>query len=394
MSFLAILFASTLSAHAGTVEDQIQVAKKALADQDSKAAQSALKTAEKAAPDADVVLSQTTVAQLHYYRGMGYFLKGDKKERDMDAWRKALVANNELQWDTTLSNSQDGQSLFEALRREVRGRPTVDTGVSKLTGKAEIYVDGVRVRNGDTVLTGTHLGQIVCDDESVHGLWTSFSRQVDWFDLCPGGVDTSVVVTEEEPEDDWAEFGPAFGAPAGQEMLDGGIGTNDPTVESTPEKETEPTPEPEEKEPEEEAVATTEPAAPSEEQDAAKAATPPETDPTNKEVARAKDTSSRAFSMDPKLVLLAGGSTLFAGSLATNFLIVNPAYEDIEAINDNGETVTRAEAEQLEARFAQSKLITFALGGGGVALVGASFLLESPVTPWVGPSQIGVRGRF
>jgi hypothetical protein len=72
----------------------------------------------------------------------------------------------------------------------------------------------VRVKAGETVREGTHLGQISCPDGVAHGVWSDFTKPVKWFKLCPGGVDTTVVVAEAPAEDEWGDLGPAFGGDA------------------------------------------------------------------------------------------------------------------------------------------------------------------------------------
>ena len=56
-----------------------------------------------------------------------------------------------------------------------------------------------------------HLAQVECPGEQgTHGVWTDFGRRLKWLELCPDGVDTSVVVEEEE--DEFEGLGPVFGS--------------------------------------------------------------------------------------------------------------------------------------------------------------------------------------
>ena len=186
---------------AGEFEDKVAEGREAIAKGNAKSALKLLSAAEDAAPNNGVLVSTNDLARFWYYQGVGYHLKGDKKGRDMTNWRQALLMDLEFQWEEDLLQSEDAQALFEALRKEVGSRSRTDVGVPEKTGASTIHVDGERKRTGDEVRKGTHLGQIVCDDSSVHGKWTNFSSSVDWFSLCPNGVDTTVVVAKAEEEE-------------------------------------------------------------------------------------------------------------------------------------------------------------------------------------------------
>src|SRR4029453_10129586 len=110
---------------------------------------------------------------------------------------------------------------FEALRKEVEDRGAVDVGAPTATGLARLYVDGRRVRAGDTALAGRHLAQITCPDGTTRGRWTDFEKPPRWFKLCPGGVDTTVVVGAEAGAGehvgllpDWSDKSEPAAAPA------------------------------------------------------------------------------------------------------------------------------------------------------------------------------------
>lgn len=179
---------------------------------DAKAAQARLDAAEAAAASSAQVAVPSQLATLWYYRGAAWHLLKDQKGQDMDAWRHSLIVQNDFPWDEALVADGNAWNLFEALRSEVRDRPKVDPGVPEKTGEAKIFVDGTRVRAGEAVTLGTHLGQIQCPDGQVHGLWTDFKKSPKWFKLCPGGVDTSVVVADDSgEEDEWGDIGPSFG---------------------------------------------------------------------------------------------------------------------------------------------------------------------------------------
>lgn len=215
----------SLPAWASPAED-LASAREGLKSGDLARARSALKRAEAALEDADDVLPAKVVGQYFYYLAMIEFLEDGASDDAMDAFRQTLTVDLEAKWDMEIADDGASRDLFLALRNEVKDWPRHDAQVPEATGAARLYVDGVRLSAGDTVRDGVHLAQITCDDGSVQGTWADFSKKVKWFKLCPGGVDTSVVVVEEEPEDEFAEFGPMFG--------DDDPGGDDPTEAADP----------------------------------------------------------------------------------------------------------------------------------------------------------------
>ena len=184
-------------------------------DADSyRAAKKTLNAAEKSVPLSSEAVSNAELARLFFDGGVLERLRGDTRGRTMAAWRRALIVNPDLEWDSRYLGEGDDWSLFEALRSEVGTYPVVDLAIPAQQGAAILYVDGNVVRPGDSVVQGLHLAQIQCDDGIVRGDWTEFQGPFDWFALCPGGVDTTVVLTESSGVDDeWSEFGPVFGSP-------------------------------------------------------------------------------------------------------------------------------------------------------------------------------------
>ena len=198
---------------AGEVEDRLGEARAAMLSKDFKAAGKALDAAYAAAPGSAGVVPQESLARIWYYRGVIEQLQGDKKGKAIDHWRQALVLDSGLPWEPAVLNEADPETLFEALRSEVKSRDKLNTGVPEKVGAALLFVDGQKAGADGRVLQGEHLAQITCPDGKTYGAWTDFSKPVKWLAMCPGGVDTSVVVAA-APTDDWAEFGPAFGAPS------------------------------------------------------------------------------------------------------------------------------------------------------------------------------------
>ncbi|MDP6935020.1 MAG: hypothetical protein QGG40_19010, partial [Myxococcota bacterium] len=195
MWFLLAMIGLQGVARADTFEESLVQARESIRAGDYRTAAKHLAVAEKAAPGSEQVVPSTLLATLWYYQGVVDHKTG-YKQGPMDAWRQALVIDVEFDWDIDVLDEGDPQSLFEALRSEVRGRARVDPVVPEATGLAEVFVDGRQLFHGDDVFEGQHLAQISCPDEQVFGIWTDFRRPVRWFKMCPGGVDVSQVADE------------------------------------------------------------------------------------------------------------------------------------------------------------------------------------------------------
>lgn len=214
---LGLLTASAPVA-AADLPAELEAARASVTSGDTDTALEQLEAAEDNATESQEPVPARVLSQLWHLRGAAFFLEGGDKH--LDAWRMALVLDNELPWDENVVTDSVAWDLFEALRREVRGRPEVDLQIPAALGAARLYVDGVRKRPGDGgVQEGQHLGQVECPDGTFHGKWTDFRKKMKWLKLCPDGVDTTVVVAEEEATDDeWGDFGPAFGPEPGAEQ--------------------------------------------------------------------------------------------------------------------------------------------------------------------------------
>lgn len=210
------------TAHAASFAEDVSAAGDALKGADAKAALSLLDAAEDTAEDLDAVVDSAELARYWFYRGVASWMKAGDVDEGGEAWRNALIVDNDHKWDEEIAKDRAAQDFFLALRAEVRSRPLVNPAVPEAMGAARIYVDGIRVRAGDLALEGTHLAQIRCPDLATFGEWSTFAKPPKYFKRCPGGVDTSVVVEEVVEDDDgFGDIGPAFGgggedeAPAG-----------------------------------------------------------------------------------------------------------------------------------------------------------------------------------
>jgi len=326
------------AAWAGPLEADLAEARAQIEAGDHKGALKALKALEAGLPAQGAVVPRQELATLWLYRGAAEHLRGAKKNRDLDAWRQAIAVDNALPWDEALVTDGDVFSLFEALRGEVRSRSAANPGIPEATGAAKLHVDGERFREEEALIGGLHLAQVECPDgQGTFGVLTDFAQPLDWLSLCPDGVDTSVVVSDEE--DEWSAFGPSFGD---------ATETSDPVAEPA----TEPDP----------------------------IVTPP------------PHTTERRFTAGT--ALMASGGALVAGGLVVNFALVNPAYAAIEAARDDPDSTTRAEADDLTARFNSARVLTIGLVGAGLAAGGAGFFIDTPVQPVVGWGHLGLTGAF
>jgi hypothetical protein len=307
-----ILWLSALVARGQGVAEDVAAARDAIVREDYDSALDALDAAEDRAPEENAPVTAPVLAGIPYLRGIVLVRQGDPRGEAIDRWRATLAIENDLPWDTTLVPNGDERALFEALRKEVEDRGTVDVGVPPATGLARLYVDGRRVHPGDEALTGRHLAQITCPDGTTRGRWTEFEKPLRWFKLCPGGVDTTVIVAASDQGDDlgllpdWSDESEPAAAPAPQ--------------------------------------------------------------PTEN-VARVERGPSRT-------VLLASGGALVAVGLALDLFWVLPAYANVEDARSNPDTVTRAEADALTASFQAARWTTIGVLGAGVVVAGSSFFVH------------------
>ena len=214
LGIVALVAATTWSpaSSAGTFTEELSAAQEALTSKDLGAAALAIATAEELATSLEGVAQPSFIARVHYLRGMHAQLSGQRDEA-MNHFRRALLIDNEHQWDEGIAKDDVAQDLFEALRAEVRDRPQVDALVPPLLGLAEVYVDGARICPGDTVQEGLHLAQVSCPEDRFYGQWAEFPRKkMKWLKMCPNDVDvTAVPAPKEEVEEDMFGFGDAMG---------------------------------------------------------------------------------------------------------------------------------------------------------------------------------------
>ena len=61
-----------------------------------------------------------------------------------------------------------------------------------------MFLNGRTLTSGQGLKPGEHLAQIVCPDDGLQSRWTTFEEPLDWFSMCPSGVDTTSASEEED----------------------------------------------------------------------------------------------------------------------------------------------------------------------------------------------------
>lgn len=143
------------------------------------------------------------LANLWVHRGYVYQLQG-KDEQLQEAWAQAFAMSPDIQLDQKLldgmpeAEQENLLNRFEQIRRLVEGQGVMDPSIPEQLGEAKVFINGRSLTAGQGVKPGQHLAQIVCPDDGLQSQWTDFSKPLDWFEMCPSGVDTSAAPAEED----------------------------------------------------------------------------------------------------------------------------------------------------------------------------------------------------
>lgn len=121
----------------------------------------------------------------------------DDRDLAMDAWRAALRVAPELAWDPDLPAAGDADAVFEALRREVRGRPTTVVGVPADLGATQLYVAGRPATPELALPEGAYLVQAACPDGVLRSRWWRSDKPLKAEKSCPGGLGEATVVADQ-----------------------------------------------------------------------------------------------------------------------------------------------------------------------------------------------------
>lgn len=129
-------------------------------------------------------------------RGAALWTLGEQEDA-MDAWRDALRVAPELSWDDTLAAEGDADAVFEALRREVRGRPKTVVGVPADLGGTQLYVAGQPATPELALPAGSYLVQAACPDGVLRSRWWRSDKPLKAEKSCPGGLGEATAVAED-----------------------------------------------------------------------------------------------------------------------------------------------------------------------------------------------------
>jgi len=126
-------------------------------------------------------------------QGAAYWSMGEQ-DTAMNAWRSALRVDPQLAWDPDLPAEGDADAVFEALRREVRGRPTTVVGVPADLGATRLFVAGQPATPDLALAEGSYLVQAACPDGVLRSRWWKSSKPLKAERSCPGGLGEATVV--------------------------------------------------------------------------------------------------------------------------------------------------------------------------------------------------------
>ena len=147
----------------------------------------------------------------------------DDQDDAMEAWRTALRLIPELTWDPDLPAVNDADAVFEALRREVRGRAKTVVGVPADLGATQLYVAGQPATPDMALPEGSYLVQAACPDGELRSRWWRSDKPLKAEKSCPGGLGESQAVVDEGCDE--VEFD-AFGNPV-DACASGGLAQGD-----------------------------------------------------------------------------------------------------------------------------------------------------------------------
>lgn len=289
------------------------------------------------------------LAMIWVHRGYAHHLL-EKDDQVQLAWEQAFSISPYVQFDSTLleglsePEQEDLLNRFEQMRRLVEAQGVVDPGIPEQLGEAKVFLNGRSLSLGQGLKPGEHLAQIVCPEDGLQSRWTTFEEPLDWFAMCPSGVDT----TAESGEED---------------MFDGLFG---PSLENTAQYYN---PEP---------------------------------------ICQSEGFSFPSFSLtslqlpdvEPKvLVTMGGGMSLVLGGVVSYYVWVTPAHNKVLEARDLAEaqSIDQAQARKISQQFNTARYATLGMLATGTALTGYGTILtiqQVSMTPIWTPGWIGVNGQF
>lgn len=346
---LASLFwGMILSAQAEEVFS-LEMVKQALEDEKYDQALDAWKTERKKLSCPTRIPATRDLAQFWVYKGYVHYVKGttesDQEEysANQEAWKRAFIIDPEIQFDESIlegiseDDKENTLNFFEQNRRLVASGKRVDTQVPEKIREAQLFVDGNNVVQDSTVLAGPHLFQINCPQDSLQSKWMFLDTeedQINWLELCPSGVDTTVEV---ESNDMFAEMGFGSGIDTSNIHNPEPVCHKDPTISG----------------------------------------------------------KSKSFSM-PKIaftkekMVLAGGGVLLSSGIASYYLWTMPKFSSVEAARADIGSLTETEAAQISKEFNIARWTTLGLLTTGIGVTSYGTVLQLQTTG----TGILISGKF
>ena len=289
------------------------------------------------------------LAMLWVHRGYAYQLLG-KDDQVQLSWEQAFSMSPEVQLDPALLeklSEADQENLlnrFEQLRRLVEAQGVMDPQIPEQIGQAKIFINGRTLSTGQGLKPGEHLAQIVCPEDSLQSRWTTFEEPLDWFAMCPNGVDISAGEAEED-------------------LFDGLFG-------------------------------------PSKENTAQYYNPEPICEAGGFSLPNLSLPSVTLPSMEPQVLMtMGGGMSLVLAGVGSYYTWVTPAFKDVLEARERVETqsINQAEAKQISRKFNTARYATIGLLAAGTGLTGYGVVLSvqqvSMAPTWI-PGWFGINGQF
>lgn len=404
-----ILLLSLAWAQEASFASILDEARGALVAKDYSKARSLLDSADKAAGASTTPILGPDLGRLYFYRGLVEWRAGDKDKAALDAWRQLAVVTPEFEMDKELLPETDGQDVIYALAGEVKSYEQVLSGIPEDTAGALVFVDGRRPTAEDSFTVGRHLLQVRCPEQGLVSGWYRFGPAPDYLTVCNGGswpVETPIAEGPAKKNDKKSKADAEKAAKeaaklkAEAEKKAKAEAEAKAKADAKAQAEAEAKARSDAKSADSQAKADSEAKARAEAEAKAKA----EAEAKAKADAEKTATTSRSGSSTTKvdrgggsaagIALMSGGGALVLAGVATNFLLVDPAYARIDDANANC-CVTQDEADRLIQEWSTDRWITIGLLGAGIVAAGTGLtvqLLSVEVLP--GPGGLWLNGHF
>ncbi len=141
---------------------------------------------------AEEPVSAKVQAEISLVAGLALWSDGDP-DRAMDAWRVALRLDPDQPWQPGFVDDGDAETVFCALRREVKGNKRVSPSLPEDTGATRIWIAGQRATPELRVPAGTYLVQAHCPDGVLRNQTWHTNQPLDAGSMCPDGLGEATV---------------------------------------------------------------------------------------------------------------------------------------------------------------------------------------------------------